>query len=317
MGASCRHSASFWWVLRGTRRVSRVAVQLASAWALPASGGNVQIPPFVLGAIFLQRRGAHQLQGAGQCVAERFGRELHPASRPFQQPAASFDLRLEVFLPLASRFELLGRDTLLLPVEIRRFDLAREALRVPVTDSATKAPLDIIVDHLGKTAELALDGLGLLHQDFEDAVLLALREHEVVTTHCRRRLKLAVDSPVALLDATRIPGQVEVEEIGAVRLEVQPLAGSIGGEQNPQRVACGVGVEPALDLLALRTDGLPVDGLDAFVGKLGAGDGLFEHLAQKPLRADDVLREDQHSALVPARRRRCGKLVGQGRAGMS
>ena len=218
----------------------------------------------------LQRRGAHQLQGAGQGVAERFGRELHPASRPFQQPAASFDLRLEVFLPLAGRFELLGRDTLPLPVEIRRFDLPREALRIPVTDAPAKAPLDVVVDHLGKAAELALDGLGLLHQDFENAILLALREHEVVTAHLRRRLKLAVDSPVALLDAAGIPGQVEVEEIGAVRLEVQPLAGGIGGEQNPQRVVCGVGVEPALNLLALRADGLPVNGLDAFLGKLGS-----------------------------------------------
>ena len=84
----------------------------------------------VVGAALLQRCGAHQLQGAGQGVSEWFGRELHPASRPFQQPAASFDLRLEVFLPLACGFELLGRDTLLLTVEVRRFDLpARDASR--------------------------------------------------------------------------------------------------------------------------------------------------------------------------------------------
>ena len=191
----------------------------------------------VLGVTLLQRCGAHQLQGAGQGVSEWFGRELHPASRPFQQPAASLDLRLEVLLPLACGFELLGRDALLLPVEVRRCDLPCEALRVPVTDAPAKAPLDVVVDHLGKAAELALDGLGLLHQDFENAVLLALREHEVVTTHLRRRLKLAVDAPVALLDAAGIPGQVEVEEIGAVGLEVQPFAGGVGGEQNPQRVA--------------------------------------------------------------------------------
>ena len=48
----------------------------------------------------------------------------------------------------------------------------------------------------------------------------------------RRGLELAVDAPVALLDAAWVPGQVEVEEIGAVGLEVQPLAGGVGGEQD-------------------------------------------------------------------------------------
>ena len=314
MGASRRHSASFWWVLRGAAE----GVQGGGpARIRPGLAGKRRERPdgaAVLGAAFPQRRGARQLQGAGQGVAERLGRELHPASRAFEQSATSFDLRLQVFLAFAGRFELLGRDALLLPglpVEIRRLDLPREALRVPVADAAAKTPLDVVVDHLGEAAELALDGLGLPHQHFEHAVLFALREHEVVANDLWRGLELAVDAPVALLDPPRVPGQVEVEEVGAVGLEVQPFAGGVGGEQDAQGVARGIGVEAALDLLALRPDGLAVDGLDALLREVGAGDGLLEHLAQVALRADDVLREDEHPALVPVGWGGGGGLVGR------
>ena len=266
--------------------------------------------PAVPGATLLQRRGAQHLQGAGHRIAEGLRGEARPPARAFEQPAAPLDLRLEVVLALAGGFELLGRDALLLPVEVRRFDLAREALRVPVADAAAKTAFDVVVDHLGEAAELALDGVGLPDQDLQDVVLGALRQDEVVAAHPRRRLQLAVDAPVALLDAARVPGQVEVEEVGAVGLEVQPLAGGVGGDEDAQRVARGVGVEAALDLLALRPHGLPVDGLDTLLGEVGAGDGLFEHLAQVALGADDVLREDQHPGVVPARG---GRWRGRGR----
>ena len=257
--------------------------------------------PAVLGAAFPQRSRADQLQGAGHRVAERLRLEPHPTARAFQQPAASFDLLLQVLLPLAGGFELLGRDAPPFPVEVRRLDLPCEAYRVPVADAAAKAAFDVVVDHLGEAAELPLDGLGLAYQHLQNPVLGALREHEVVAAHPRRRLQLAVDASVALLDAARIPGQIEVEQIGAVRLEVQPLAGGVGGEEDAQRIARRVGVEAALDLPALRSHGLPVDGLDTFLGEVGPGDGLLEHGAEIPLRADDVLREDEHPALVPAR----------------
>ena len=44
--------------------------------------------------------------------------------------------------------------------------------------------------------------------------------------------------------------EVEVEEVGAVRLEVETLARGVGGDQDAQRVLGRVGVEAALDLLA-------------------------------------------------------------------
>ena len=218
-----------------------MAVQLASARALPVSGEGPDRPT-ILGAAFVERRGAHPLQRAGHRVAERLGRELHPASRPCQQSTALFDLRFEVLPSLAGRFQLLGRDTLLLPSEIGHLYLPCEAFRVPVTYAAAKAAFDVIVNHLGQAAEFALDGLGLPYQHFQNVVFGALWKHEVVAAHLGRRLELAVDAPVALLDATRIPGQVEVEEIGAMRLEVQSLAGRVGGDQDAQGITRRIGV---------------------------------------------------------------------------
>ena len=136
--------------------------------------------------------------------------------------------------------------------------------------------LDVVVDHLREAAELLLDGLGLPDEHLEHAVLDALRQHEVVAADLGGRLELAVDAAVALLDAARVPGQVEVEEVGAVRLEVQALAGGVGGEQDAQRVLGRVGVEAALDLLAPAPAGEAVDDLDALVGAVGALDGLLE-----------------------------------------
>ena len=162
--------------------------------------------------------------------------------------------------------------------------------------------LDVVVDHLREAAELLLDRLGLPDEHLEHAVLDALGQHEVVAAHLVGRLELAVDAAVALLDAAGVPGQVEMEEVRAVRLEVQALAGGVGGEQDAQRVLRGVGVEPALDLLAPRAAREAVDHLDALVGAVGALDGLLEDRLQVALRALAVLGEDQDAAVVPLRR---------------
>jgi hypothetical protein len=47
-----------------------------------------------------------------------------------------------------------------------------------------------------------------------------------------------------------------VEQVGAVVLEVDALAGGVGGDEDPQRVPSRVGVEGALDLLA-RSSAMP------------------------------------------------------------
>ena len=177
----------------------------------------------------------------------------------------------------------------------------REALHLSVADTAAQTALDIVVDHLGETAEFLLDGLSLLDEHFQHAVLGALRKHEVVATHLFCRLQLAVDAAVALLDAAGVPGQVEVEQVGAVRLEIQSLARRVRGKKDAQRFARRIGVETALDFLAFGPDGLTVDGLDTLFGQVCARDGLLQHLTQIAFRADDVLGEDQHPPFVPAR----------------
>jgi hypothetical protein len=85
------------------------------------------------------------------------------------------------------------------------------------------------------TTSLLLD-LRLLDEHLKHSVLDALRQYEIMTAHARCWLELAVDAAVALLDAARVPRQVEVEKIRTMRLKVQALAGCIRREQDAERV---------------------------------------------------------------------------------
>jgi hypothetical protein len=88
----------------------------------------------------------------------------------------------------------------------------------------------------------------------------------------RLGLEGAVDAAVALLEAGGVPGDVEVEEVGAGGLEVDALAGGVGGEQDAHGVVGGVGVEGALDLFAGFVAMPPWKREDALVGAVGAGE---------------------------------------------
>ena len=178
------------------------------------------------------------------------GLEAGPAARALEQRAAALDLLAQVVLALARRLELLLGDPLALGVEVGLLDLAGErARRRGGGCRRCRRRSMLVVDHLREAAQLALDRLGLAHEHLEHAVLGALREDEVVAADLVGRLELAVDAAVALLDAAGVPGQVEVEQVGAVGLEVQALARGVGGDQDAQRVLRRVGVEAPLDLL--------------------------------------------------------------------
>jgi hypothetical protein len=187
-------------------------------------------------------------------------------------------------------------------VQVRRLDLARQPLGVAVADAAAEPPLHVVVDHLRQTAELPLDGLGLAHQHLEHPVLGALRQLEIVAADRLRRLQLAVDPAVPLLDAARVPGQVEVEEVGAVCLEVEALAGGVGGEEDAQRVLRRIRVEAALDLLAALRAGQAVDELQAILRPLGSLDRLLEHGSQVATLQPQVLPSRSRSARMRSRR---------------
>ena len=96
-----------------------------------------------------------------------------------------------------------------------------------MADTLTQSALDIVVNNLREAAELLFDGLRLPDQHIEHPILDPLGKHEVMAGHFWRRLQLAVDAPVALLDASRIPRQVEMEKIGAMDLKVQALPGGM------------------------------------------------------------------------------------------
>ena len=79
------------------------------------------------------------------------------------------------------------------------------------------------------------------------------------------RLAVAVDAADALLEPVRVERDVEVDQSVAVVLEVDALAGGVGGEQDPHGRLGGVLVESGTDQLAGLGVGAALDDLDAFV----------------------------------------------------
>ena len=94
------------------------------------------------------------------------------------------------------------------------------------------------------------DHFGLAHERIEHNVGFALLVAEVAAEDLLGRLQLAVDAAVALLQARRIPRQIEMNEIGAVGLQVDAFARRIGADEDAQRLLVRIGIEGALHLLA-------------------------------------------------------------------
>ena len=128
-------------------------------------------------------------------------------------------------------------------------------------------------DDLRKAPQFELDGLGLPHEHLEDAVLDALLVDEVVAEDFVFGLELAVDPAVPLLHAAGIPRHVEVEEVPAMGLEVESLARGVGRDEDPDGMLLRVGVEGALDLLALGLGRRAVVDADSPSGAVGRLDG--------------------------------------------
>src|ERR1035438_3558679 len=126
----------------------------------------------------------------------------------------------------------------------------------------------------------------------------ALRENEVVAANDVFALKLAVNASVALLHSGRIPGDVEMEKIRAVVLEVNAFAGGVCGDQNAQWVKVGRGIEGLFDFVESATAGTTLVCGDAFFGTISVGEGGFELLAQIRLGFCE-LSKDQDPAAVP------------------
>src|SRR5206468_7944715 len=102
-------------------------------------------------------------------------------------------------------------------------------------------------------------------------------------------------------DAPRVPWEIEVEQVRAVRLEVEPFPSGIRCQEDTQGFHLGVGVEAALDLLAAGPGRKAIDDLDAFLRTIRTFNGLLQDILQIALRPLTVFGEDQHPALVPER----------------
>ena len=97
----------------------------------------------------------------------------------------------------------------------------------------------------------------------------------------------------------RVPGEVEVEQVGAVRLEVQTFPGGICRQQNAKRVLGRIGVEALLDFPPPCRADQPVNHLDALVRQVRSRDRFLQDGLQIALGPLPVLGEDQHPAVVP------------------
>ena len=126
-------------------------------------------------------------------------------------------------------------------------------------------------DHRRQGTQGFADLLGLFHQHIEHPVFFAVGQHEVMAEHLGGALKRAVDAAVALLHAPGVPRHVEVEEVPAVVLQVHPLAGGIGGDQDAQRVQLRRAVEAALEGFPFLIADAAVEGGDALLFPLAAG----------------------------------------------
>ncbi len=168
-----------------------------------------------------------------------------------------------------------------------------------VVDAAGQRAIDVGLDHRGERAQLLLDGGDLLDQGVEDAVLGPVAVREVVAAHHRLALQRAIDAAVALLHARRVPRDVEVEQIGAVALEVQALARGVGRDQDAHRVFVERAVERALDQGALIIGHAAVKLHDArvalvrVVAEVERGGELIDEVGLGVA----VLGEDDHAAI--------------------
>ena len=87
-------------------------------------------------------------------------------------------------------------------------------------------------------------------------------------THLVGGLELTVDATVALLHTPWVPGNVEMEKVPAMGLQVEALSRCIGGDQNPQWMLFGICIEGFFDRLTLRCWGRAVIDRDALVGSV-------------------------------------------------
>src|SRR5262249_32639980 len=108
-------------------------------------------------------------------------------------------------------------------------------------------------------------------------------------------LTVAVYSAIALLHAVWVPGNLEVDEFGAVVLQINTLTGSICSEEDTDGGIFRACLKGGLDRLALIARHASVDEFKPVsFGKAVASEHVIE-----PLLGGSILREDDDPFVIP------------------
>lgn len=141
----------------------------------------------------------------------------------------------------------------------------RQLCRFSACNPRAQPGLDVFTDHLTCSTQFTADPLGLGHERVEDPILLTLGVGEVPTGNYRRRLKLAVNPPIALLEARGVPGQVKMKQVMTSGLQVDPFPGGIRTDENADGGFLEGGVEGALDPIPSILIGSACEDQDALI----------------------------------------------------
>ena len=249
----------------------------------------------------MQRLCAEEIEGAAEGFAEVLHVEADVLARGGKLAVEDADLLLQLVAPLGDEgvvgiFKLFASSFDL--VVLREKHVLQEDIDILAADAVLERVGEATFEDLGERAEFLLDGLGLADESLKDAVFGPLFVEEVAAGDDGRGLEFAVDTAVALFEAARVPGDIEVDEVVAMSLEVETFAGGVGADQDADGRFLRRQVEGAFDRLAFFRAGGAVEDLDAGGVGFGAADGGLEHVDEVTLRVVP-LGEDDEAASGP------------------
>ena len=138
--------------------------------------------------------------------ADRFLRALHHRAEDINRPA-------QIVLALANRLKLFLYCQSLLVVLL-------ESVNLSAADTVFQEFVELIVYYSRQASKFIADLLCLTNYRLKYSIFWTLFVNEVVAKDFGLWLQLAVNSTVPLLHSTRIPWNVEMEEVIAMCLEV-------------------------------------------------------------------------------------------------
>ncbi len=216
-----------------------------------------------------QRLGPQQVKRAAERVTELGFVEADPAARIVDAVAKGLDLAAQPGLTLTGgvlQFGLAGGA--FLRVLLQPFNGGGVGIGVGAADAGAQS----LLNDLGEAAQFEPDGLGLADKRAQHAIFGALRIDEIMAEDLAVGLELAIYAAIALLQPGWIPRQIKMNEVPAVGLEIESLAGSVGGNEDAEGISLGRLVEGAFQVVAFLWGGWTVEDFKPGVGAVGPRD---------------------------------------------